>query len=165
MKIAFDVDGVILNFYHKALPNKNNFVQFWDCPELGKIWHQIKDDRDLWCNLESMLDFKKINFDFDIYLTAIDPNFIECRQLNLLKVGWPKKEVVASDRKIEYCIDNKIDILIDDKPSTIQQCIDNDIKCIQFYPSFAAWEKIPNAYIAYNEDDINYYINKIKNEQ
>ncbi len=164
MKIAFDVDGVILDFYGKVFPNFTGKVPDWNCPNLRHIWHQIKDDVDIWCNLEKILNWENINFDFDLYLTAIDPKYIECRKYNLINMGWPEKLIVASDDKVNYCLNHDIDILIDDKPSTILEAKTKGLKFIQFYPYFADWEIIDDIYVAKNEVELNNLISKIRNE-
>lgn len=153
-KYAFDVDGVLLNFYHTALvrlgyPKLIN-VPDWRCPVIKKHWESIKADTDLWENLPILSDPESIQVPVSYYITALPAEHLERRIKNLKKHGFPEAPVIVAHNKLEACIHYGITHYVDDAPKNVESFIGSDIKIFQFYPHYAAWEKIRGSNIITN---------------
>lgn len=166
MNIAIDVDGVILDFYRTLFPDvTQSSVKDWNCTRVKEKWPEIKDDFNFWSNLPNIMDYDKIDFEFSLYLTSINKKFVDHRRENLIRNGWPDLKVVPEYDKVKWMKKNSLDLLIDDKPQTIIECVEHGINCVQFYPYFAGWEIIPNVPIARNESELNEVIKKFLNDR
>lgn len=138
MKIALDIDGCCLNWFKRAC----TILEFpliancWNVPQIQSNWDQILENPRFWTNLESMGEVK---FEFDLYLTATPKRWREERIENLKQCGFPERPVVLSDDKITYCLENNIDVLIDDRTETIREGIAKGVEMIQIYPSYARY--------------------------
>lgn len=146
-KIALDCDGVILSFWEamcvmadKPITTKTDS---WHVPWIIPYYKKVQEDKNFWSNLNPVYpDSMNIPFEFDIYLTAVPQRMEKPRLKNLLNLGFPKKPVVRSKDKWKYCKDNNIYALIDDRPSTCKEFVDNwekegDPLSIQFIPPYA----------------------------
>ena len=170
MKIAIDVDGVLLDFYRNAFQIiegnslKKNSVPKWDCPLISNNWHLIENNPIFWKDLTPIIQPHEIDFDFDMYLTAIPDQHLKLREKNLYSLGYPKKPVVVSNDKIHFCEKNGIDVLIDDKVKTVQDGQKSEkVTVIQFYPYFANWEKI-GTHVAENAEELNFIVDKLTSD-
>lgn len=138
MRVALDVDGCCLNWFKNAcnilgLPLVANC---WNVPQITNNWDQISKDERFFMNLETL---SKPNFEFDVYLTSIPEQFTQHRIDNLKQNGFPDKPVVVEHNKLQYCIDNNIDLIIDDKPETIRQFVAAGKEAIQVYPYYSRY--------------------------
>ncbi len=137
--IALDVDGVILDFYKHMCDFLNRPMEIlssWSIDYINDNFHLILDDKEFWRTLPSITKPNEIPFEFDYYVTALPPHQRDSRILNLLSLGYPQKDVIVCDNKHETCKRLGIDILVDDKPSTIETCREHGINAIFFRPYY-----------------------------
>lgn len=139
--IALDVDGVLLCFYSKMCERfgmEMEKLSTWSCDWINEKFNEIKDDKEFWRDLPMITKPSEITFDFDYYVTALPPQQKDSRLFNLLTLGYPHKPIIVCDNKHETCKRLNIDILIDDKPSTIDTCREHGINAIYFKPHYYA---------------------------
>jgi len=155
-KTVYDIDGVILDWYPQALNLLNlklEKVDSWDCPKITVNWSKIKANPSFWHSIKALQPYQGQKF--DAFLTAIPENYKEIRRMNLVEVEWPDKPLFVSDDKANWMIENGYDTIVDDKPSTIRECIHKGLNAIQFYPYYANWEKVDGARIIYDLRELN----------
>lgn len=163
MKIALDVDGVLLNWFHHNFRiagfEPPHLVPSWNMCMVPGIRKKIFKDEKYWSGIEPLSDPKDIDFPVHCYLTSIPEKFLKHRAYNLAIHGFPIAPVVCSHDKARYCHEHDIDVLVDDKPGTIQSFIALGMSknIIQFYPHYADWGTyvrygIP---VAYNMTDVS----------
>lgn len=159
MKIALDVDGCCLNWFKRVCEvyNKPLIAEKWDVDWILDNWKEIADKPDCWIGLEA-LDYP--NFDFDIYLTSIPERWIYARKANLFSLDFPNRPVIISHDKINYCLDNGIDLLIDDRPKTILEAQEKGLACVQVYPYYAQYPTVGN-WVVDKISELPSIINKI----
>lgn len=148
IKVALDVDGILANFYLTVC--KVFKKPYETVKKFGIDWLQfnkISKDVIFWTNLEILNHPESINFDFDIYLTSIPEDMLIARKIWLNSNNYPKKEVIVSRKKATYCIQNNIDVLIDDKPETIEDCKNNKVLSIQYVPYYSEMPIMSKVYI------------------
>lgn len=137
--VALDVDGILANFYLAACRKFNlpyeTVTQFY---MEGLKFDEIQNDYEFWNNLPTLSPPEAAYLiDFDKYLTSIPKGMEEARIDWLSKKGYPDKPMKASHNKAPHCKKHGIDILIDDKPKTIKECVDLGIFAIQFIPYYS----------------------------
>ena len=144
MKIACDVDDVLGAFYPTlckefGMPIKR--VDIWDgkdtCAWVAAKFPDLYDDLDFWRNIEVLSSPSLIKFEIDHYITSLPPHLHDIREKWLWDNGFPKKPLVCTlKNKAETMKALGIDVLIDDKPSTIQDVRDAGLIGIQFVPYY-----------------------------
>ena len=174
MKVALDVDGIIAGFY-PAICDYGDMpyavTNAWSLGWIRPLFKEIADDYHFWANLPVMEKPENINFDFDLYLTHCPQ--IEARQEWLDKNKFPKKLLIAEGDKAQYMVDNNIDILIDDKPQTVQDVLDKEKIIIQYFSPYLSRELVesekvkhkghPNYYYATSLLRAGEIVNELKN--
>lgn len=163
MKVAIDVDGVCLNWFENLCKhfNRECIAYDWNIDWIEKHWFDIETDEKFWKDLP-LLGIPKI--DFSVYLTAMPKRWLRVRKDNLDKYGFPDKPIVVEEDKIEWCLANKFDIIVDDKPSTIKSAREAGLKAIQVYPHYAKFEIEDGPWVRNVEEitdnmlDIGYYM-------
>ena len=147
MRIALDVDGVILNWYYNALNLLELFEERllypddWNVPEILDNWDIISHNKCFWKNLQPLSNPRKWDIKPDLYLTAMPEHWYDLRNSNLRLIGCPKAPLVISQNKLQYCLENDIDLLIDDRPETVKEFVDagHSDKIMQFMTYYAQW--------------------------
>lgn len=162
MKIALDVDGVCLNWFKRVCEvyNKPYVAEVWDLPWIKEEWSSISKHPECWIGLEA-IDYP--NFDFDIYLTSMPDIWLYVRQANLYSLDFPIKPVIISHDKVNYCLDNGIDLLIDDRPQTILEAQKAELACVQIYPEYARYPIVGDWFVD-KISELPSVINKIKED-
>lgn len=139
MKIALDVDGIFANFY-LAMCQKYNMpyvtLHDWSVDWIDERFHLIQDDTEFWSNLPVFNPPEAITFDFECYMTHVPESQKQSRIDWLEKNGFPKKPVIVSGDKAETCVQMGIDVLVDDKPSTISECWRAGVVGIRYVPCY-----------------------------
>lgn len=166
MLIGVDVDGVIADFYRSICERygvcHNTKINAYDTPLITDNFNEIIDDVEFWDGLYVLTEAKEIDFEFDYYVTSLPPNMKESRVKWLSKHGFPNKPVIVTEDKLSKCKELGIEILIDDKPSTIQQFnADPDLHIIQFIAYYCDFEIITE-HNATNFKEVKKILNKIK---
>ena len=139
MKIALDVDGVLANFYlefcklHK-MPHKT--ITEWEVKWIAEKLHTVDNNEDFWLRLPIINSPESISFDFDCYITSIPEQMKSIREQWLIKNGYPNKPVIVSHNKLPTMLKLGIDVIIDDKYSTIKSVSDAGLLGIHFIPYF-----------------------------
>lgn len=139
LKIAVDVDGVLLDSYGhlmKTLDKKMRMLDQWSDEEINKDFKLITDIPKWWEDIPKLTSPSAIDFDFECYLTAIPKRLRFQRRMNLMTEGFPNKPVVPCFDKIDYCLKNGINVLIDDKEETIIQARNFGINGILVKPYY-----------------------------
>jgi uncharacterized HAD superfamily protein len=126
--IAFDVDGVLANFYLHVCRKFNKpyeAITEWDLDWLN--FGLIANDEEFWRTLpvlnqpELIQEILNTNdLILDSYITALPKAMTAARQFWLDYHKFPKAELIVcrSQDKLKICQDRKVDIFIDDKPET-----------------------------------------------
>ncbi len=139
MKVGLDVDGVLANFELAMAKhfNKQHLTSYgWDVQWIGELIHKIENDEEFWENLPIISHPESITFDFDYYITAIPSPMKGARERWLKKNGFPDKPVIVSDRKLETMCELGVEVLIDDKISTMKEVHKAGLCAIHFIPDY-----------------------------
>ena len=162
LKVALDVDGILANFYLSACKKFDkpytkvfHFGTDW----IKKIFSKIANDKDFWGNLEILNPPEAIDFDFDVYMTHLPEKMLGSRIEWLKKNGFPDKPVIVSGDKAKTCLEMGIDVLIDDKPSTIKECKEVGILAIQYVPYYSFMPIIEKEYAIKHLFQVNDILN------
>lgn len=141
IKVALDVDGVLANFYKtvcKKYDKPYETVKEFYVPWLTKVWmSDLQNNDDFWKSLDVLNEAYNISFDFDMYLTSVPDDMFSARVDWLYKNGYPPKPVEISHKKADFCVKHQVDLLIDDKPQTIEECVKKQVFAIQFIPYYS----------------------------
>lgn len=142
--IGIDVDDVLAGFYpamckRYGLPERQ--VDIWDgeveCKFIVEKFHEIRDDFEFWSTLPVISSPESIIFDFDYYVSSFPESMFEARVKWLKDNGFPDKPLLCSKDKLTTCKEYGINVLIDDKKSTIHDIMcGGDILGIRFRPSY-----------------------------
>ena len=147
-KVALDIDDVLAGFY-------TGFCKFMNVPEKQiNIWDgqgeskfvadncHLADQSELfWIGLDKVSNPESISFDIECYITSSPPEMIKIRKLWLKMNGFPDKPVHFSDNKLLTLRNLRIDILVDDKISTVNQInASGDKIALQFKPPYMSAE-------------------------
>jgi len=172
MKIALDIDGILANFY-KHFSDKFN-LPYKPVSEYGlgypNSWWLEKFellDNNFWETIPVLNSYKEIKFDFDIYLTAMPQKFKNARISWLSKNNFPDKPLHISEQKVKFCLENNINVLIDDKLETVNQAASKNIFPIQYIPPYYTDQMIsknPNVFKTKNLSEIPKILNYIKSQ-
>lgn len=145
IKVGLDVDGVLANFELAMAKqfNKPHLTSYgWDVQWISDLIHKVENDEDFWENLPLISHPESITFDFDYYITAVPPNMKGARERWLRKNGFPDKPVIVSDKKLETMLELGVDVLIDDKTSTIKEVHEAGLCAIHFIPPYMICDDI-----------------------
>jgi hypothetical protein len=136
---VIDVDDVLANFY-LAMCRKFNkpyiSTDIWEVKWIGEVFDQVMNDEEFWENLPVLSPPESITFDFDFYLTAMPPQMQKARARWLQKNGYPDKPLIVSNEKTKFCLKNDIQVIIDDKPTTVKEAAQEGIIAFQFVPYY-----------------------------
>jgi hypothetical protein len=144
MKIACDVDDVLGAFY-STLCRKHNMpevqVDIWDgkvaCSWIDSMFPELYEKLDFWSEIEILSNPGSITFEIDHYITSIPPHLHSIREKWLSDNGFPARPLICSlGSKVETMKSLGINVLIDDKPSTIKAVREAGMIGIQFVPSY-----------------------------
>jgi 5'(3')-deoxyribonucleotidase len=143
--VALDVDDVLAAFYPEMCRRFNKpelKTNIWDgkesCKWVADEFPQMWEDCSFWANMNVLSYPQSITFEVTCYITAIDPKLCGVRKDWLIRNGFPDRPVFCTiDRsKLEIMEEQNIDMLIDDKPSTIQAVRKAGRYGIQFIPHY-----------------------------
>lgn len=148
VKVALDVDGILANFYlaickkfNKKYETVHKFYVDW------LDFSKVVNNFDFWKKLPVLNPPESITFDIECYMTSLPRGMKEARKKWLKKNGFPDKEVIISHEKHKICKKLGIDLLIDDKPETIQKCKENGVFAIQYIPYYTKMPSMTSASI------------------
>ena len=165
MKIALDIDDVLAGFYQemcKKFKRIEKKVDIWDgqkeCAWISKNFMTIENDIIFWTNLPRLSNPNSINFKVECYITSSPESMIITRYKWLINNGFPIAPVFYSKNKLKTMIKLGIDILIDDKPETIDIINNNNKIGLQFKPGYMSAEIKDKSRIITHLNEVNNYI-------
>lgn len=126
--VGIDVDDVLGGFYSTACRKFGKtpittdiWNPFGHCRFIPENWEAIKNDKDLWANMDVLVDPKKdLDFDFECYISAFPEERIPERLEWLHKNGFPDKPLYRAADKVKLAKEVGINTIIDDKIDTIR---------------------------------------------
>jgi len=143
-KIALDVDDCLAGFY-PAMCKKFNRPEFqvdiWDaevdCKWVAQKFPELYNNIGFWKHLPILSDPNSITFDVDCYITALPNSLGLLRKCWLNDNGFPDRPLICeTGSKVDIMQSRGIDVLIDDKPSTIRAVREAGLVGIQFVPAY-----------------------------
>lgn len=148
--ISLDIDDVIAGFnrhlclyYNKKLEKRHYWCTETMDREFGKGWFdEVACDQVFWATLPKLSPPEDIDFEFDYYISAFPEEMREIREEWLDWWGYPKKPLIICQNKKEKCLELRVDILVDDKPSTIQSLMGTPVLGLHFLPWYAGFEPV-----------------------
>lgn len=143
-KIACDVDDVLGECYPslcKWFNKPEKHINIWD-GEVENAWvnelfPNFFMEKRFWRTISRLSNPNSINFEIDHYITSI-PDFLhDIREEWLIKNGFPEKPVICTlGSKVDTMKALGLNVLIDDKPSTIKAVRSEGMIGIQFVPPY-----------------------------
>jgi len=132
LRIGLDIDGVIANFarsFKKVYPIHPSHWQITD-----EIDREIKKlDKDFWVNLDPLMDGNDLRFIPACYITKKDGCKVEWIEKWLKINGFPLAPItIVEGSKVDACVDNDIDIYVDDNYHNYMDLNANGISCFLF---------------------------------
>lgn len=165
-KIALDIDDVLAAFYpamcikYKKPELK---VDIWDgkedCKWLGECMPEVDADPSFYYNLDVLSHPNTINFDFTCYITSSPQSLVYVRKAWLSRNGFPDKPVLHSKDKLGTMKSLGIDILVDDKISTIETINKGNRIALQFKPPYMSAEIEDKSKIITHLSEVNKWLN------
>jgi len=146
--IALDIDDVLAQFYPAMCRRFNmscNRINIWDGEGeaffVANNFHIIENNKRFWLNLEKQSRVEDINFRVDYYLTSSPQLMLTHRKAWLDANGFPPAPILISNNKAQTMRQQGIDVLIDDKPSTLELVKASGMIPIQYVPSYMSDER------------------------
>jgi len=144
VSIGLDVDDVIAGFYSamcKKFGKEEIQTDIWDskgyCKFIVDNFDKIRLDEEFWRTLPVLSSPESITFDFDYYISSFPIEMFEARRAWLKDNGFPDKPLLCSKDKLTTCREYGINVLIDDKKSTISDVMcGGDVLGIWFRPHY-----------------------------
>ena len=141
--VALDIDDVLAQFYPAmcrrfGMPCKR--FNIWDGEgeeiAVAQNFYIIENSRNFWLNLEKESRPEDIDFNVDYYLTSSPPMMKGYRKNWLTQHGFPEAPVISTFDKVSEMRKRNIDVLVDDKPATLEEVKKNGFIPIQYVPSY-----------------------------
>lgn len=147
-RVAIDIDDVLAQFYPAMCKRFNQpcrRINIWDgegeAAFVAQNFYIIEHNRMFWLNLEKQSRPEDITFEISHYITASPPMMKQYRREWLTRNGFPKAPIIFTDDKAQAMRTNQIDVLIDDKPSTLERVNATGLIGIQYVPSYMSDER------------------------
>lgn len=144
MKIGCDVDDVLGAFYPTMCKTFNKpeiQVDIWDgkgeCSWIAEKFPDLYNDLSFWKTISRLSNPESINFEIDHYITSLPLHLHDIREQWLIDNGFPKRPLICTlNNKVDTMKALGINVLIDDKPSTVKAVRKNGMIGIQFVPPY-----------------------------
>ena len=166
MKLYLDVDGVCLNWAKKAaeinqVDYESLLFDTWSLPWVDET--VINNNSEYWHGLDHILPGTLLDeLPIAGYLSSFPAKYYNLRADNLFKIGFPRAPIISCFDKVKWCQHHKVDILVDDKPSTIKGLLHTNTIPVQFYPSYANWEVVTEAHVVNNYTQLYALVQALK---
>lgn len=138
---ALDVDDVLAGFYMAMCIRYNKEIiprDIWDgkkdCKFIAHNFHYIATEYNFWANLPVIFKPEDINFEFDYYMSSFPPEMEKARLEWLEKNGFPDKPLICSTDKLESCRELGVDVLVDDRKTTIDSLKGTEVTGVWYRP-------------------------------
>jgi len=149
MRIAIDIDDVLAQFYPAMcvrFAKPCNRINIWDGEDEAAFvrhnMHIVEANHRFWLNLNPLSRPEDITFEFDCYLTSSPLNMKSYREDWLAIHGFPRKPVIITNDKASFMVKEGLEVLIDDKPSTLEAVRKAGLIAIQYIPSYMSDERL-----------------------
>lgn len=169
MKVALDIDDVLADFYGgicKTCDRPEVKTDIWDgvdkCKWIIKSMDLVNTNKFFWKHLSRISNPNSINFDVKCYITSSPINMVMTRYKWLIDNGFPDVPVYYSKDKLKLMIALDIDILVDDRPSTIEKVNKGGKIGLQFKPGYMTEEIDDKSKIITHLSEVGDYIKKMK---
>jgi|TARA_R110000851_G_scaffold146223_1_gene285848 hypothetical protein len=148
MKVALDIDDVLAGFYPGMCDKYDRpelKINIWDGDFAAKWvadnFSKIEANKFFWLGLPIISNPRAIAFEVECYITSSPKEMVNYRIDWLVQNGFPIRPVYHSTNKLETMRELGIDIIVDDKPSTVNSINQSeDKKALQFKPSYMSAE-------------------------
>lgn len=147
-KVAIDIDDVLAQFYPamcRRMGQPCKRINIWDgkgeAHFVAANFHIVENNRRFWLGLEKESRPEDITFEFSHYITASPPLMRQYREEWLKMMGFPHKPVIAAEDKAQVMRRLHIDVLVDDKPATLEHIQSQGLIGIQYVPSYMSDER------------------------
>lgn len=168
LKVALDIDDVLAAFYPgmcEKFNRKEIKCNYWDnideCKWIADKFHIIENDPEFWESLWMIATPNTINFEVSAYITSSPKPMLESRRKWLFDRKndiYPNAPVFYSNNKLELMQELGIDLLIDDKPSTVETVNNGGLLALQFKPDYSAIEIEDKSKIITHLSEINNWL-------
>jgi hypothetical protein len=152
IKIALDVDDVLAAF----TPHAHDFhempmcetLDYWCVPtmdaRLGQGWfmEHIAPVHEFWRTIPRLSNPEDIDFEVAYYISAFPEDMHDIRLNWLREHGFPEAPLICCSDKLAKCIELGVDVLVDDKPATIEKLKGSPVKGIHFLPYYAGFAPV-----------------------
>lgn len=150
MKIALDVDDVlaafsehIANYHGKTLIKQNYWCKDTMESYFSPTWFtDVKDNPEFWDTLPVLSPAHEIDFEVACYISAFPEELRHIREAWLKKHGYPDRPLLCSYDKLPTCRAHGIDVLVDDKPATIEMLQGTEVKGLHFITPYAGFDPV-----------------------
>ena len=148
MRIGLDIDDVVAQFFPamcRKVGKACERINIWDGVDEAAFVRlnmpKVEANNRFWLNLVPLSRPEDFTFDFDYYVTSSPKAMIKYRIEWLRMHGFPIRPVVQSMDKLKTMHDLNLDVLIDDKPATLDKIKDAGFIPIQFIPPYMRIER------------------------
>lgn len=166
MKIALDIDDVLAAFtphVHAHYGKNLERCDYWCFKTMGEKFGEswfttdIQHLREFWDTLPTLSSPSDIDFEVACYMSSFPSGMFESRMNWLRDHGFPERPLVISRNKLKDCLHLGIDVMVDDKPATIQEMIGSPVKGIHFINHYAGFEPVGD-YIVNNLKEVRKFL-------
>lgn len=144
IRIACDVDDVLGAMYPhlcQKFDRPEKMIDIWDGEVankwVGDLFPELYKDLELYSSIPRLSSPGAINFEIDHYITSIPTFLHNVREKWLEDNGFPDSPLVCTlGNKVDTMQALGLNVLIDDKPSTIKAVREAGMIGIQFVPPY-----------------------------
>ena len=146
VKIALDIDDVLASFYQGMCEMYNQPEKHCDiwCPVANdwivKMFPEVELEPRFWMNLPRVSSPEAINFEVAAYITSSPQKMLKVREQWLENNRFPKANIYHAKNKSLLMKKLGIDVLVDDKISTVKAVNKAGLLGIQFKPPYMSQE-------------------------
>lgn len=149
LKIALDIDDVLFSFFPHACQKFGRIetkCDIWDGVGVNRwivdSFSEIAKDLDFWRTIPVLSRANSIDFEVTAYITYSPEEVLPVRKEWLNKHGFPVAPIICTKNKLETMICHDIDVLIEDKVSTVNEINNSftDKIALQFKPPYMSME-------------------------
>ncbi len=162
MNIALDIDDVLAGYviglhkaFNRTLEPHNHWQKDGACGQMifkypenpdnfefsQEYLDKCEHNKDFWYNLPVISLPININFQVACYITSSPENMVQVRESWLERHGFPKAPVIHCKQKHVTMKQLSVDVLVDDKLSTIQKVRENKLLGLHFKPWYSNLEE------------------------
>jgi hypothetical protein len=133
-KIGLDIDGVIGDFNKHLCDTVGidvHTISHWNDPIIGKHYPTVKDDKNFWLTMPTLVNPSELPFEVHAYITSRSIDDAVTKEW-LDKNGFPVADLYCvghNESKVEVALKSGIDIFVDDKFENFKELNNAGICC------------------------------------